>query len=562
MKWLVLLLLLTSNVLAENDTATSTNILPNAGTESSSMDNFNLDGVQSGTTGNLTNNSTHNGFTITCPVEVNNACGRAFNGELEASYQMKVAADGTLIGIDGIESNTTYTTTQKKLDGGIHLNSLISMQNCEWGGSATPCGRSNGAQDTYKLHIKIKDAAGNTLANMTTIRMDDSGYYSNSVQNLDNLVYNGTGAASYEWYWEGFDGSLSTTTSTLGPNLLGAELRLDFPIEDHEALSEQEIEDINDALDTVDLTENEIYDIISGLESKIEEEFRLTGKLEKGTRLEVSLEENGLTFEIASQETGAIVMESPMVQQTFGSAMETKSIETLKEEIVAMAQEEMPFMEMMEELSPPPAMEEPPQEEEPKPMSAGPMVEEEPSKEEEPNEMQAGPMIQTESPQEEPEETTTEEPIEMAEKENEEPEEKESASNNTTASVVSSKKNIKQKKVQSKKNINAKLEKVMTKIDKEIKNSAKNLQLKNLIKMDVMIGEQLSLAVYENVEFYKPKVIYLNQLDIQDNRKIYADITLAKYTDKDIIGIKQKELQLLDDKKQQLLIELEVLKNG
>ena len=561
MKWLVLLLLLTSNVLAENDTATSTNILPNAGTESSSMDNFNLDGVQSGTTGNLTNNSTHNGFTITCPVEVNNACGRAFNGELEASYQMKVAADGTLIGIDGIESNTTYTTTQKKLDGGIHLNSLISMQNCEWGGSATPCGRSNGAQDTYKLHIKIKDAAGNTLANMTTIRMDDSGYYSNSVQNLDNLVYNGTGAASYEWYWEGFDGSLSTTTSTLGPNLLGAELRLDFPIEDHEALSEQEIEDINDALDTVDLTENEIYDIISGLESKIEEEFRLTGKLEKGTRLEVSLEENGLTFEIASQETGAIVMESPMVQQTFGSAMETKSIETLKEEIVAMAQEEMPFMEMMEELSPPPAMEEPPQEEEPKPMSAGPMVEEEPS-EEKPNEMQAGPIIETESPQEEPEETTTEEPIEMAEKENEEPEEKESASNNTTASVVSSKKNIKQKKVQSKKNINEKLEKVMTKIDKEIKNSAKNLQLKSLIKMDVMIGEQLSLATYENVEFYKPKSIYLDQLNIQDTRKIYADITLAKYTDKDIIGIKQKELQLLDDKKQQLLIELEVLKNG
>ena len=141
-------------------------------------------------------------------------------------------------------------------------------------------------------------------------------------------------------------------------------------------------------------------------------------------------------------------------------------------------------------------------------------------------------------------------------------EEKESTSENTTASVVSSKKNIKQKKVQSKKTINAKLEKVMTKIDKEIKNSSKNLQLKNLIKMDVMIGEQLSLAVYENVEFYKPKVIYLNQLDIQDNRKIYSDITLAKYTDKDIIGIKQKELQLLDDKKQQLLIELEVLKNG
>ena len=40
------------------DTAISTNILPNAGTTSSNMDNFNLDGVQSGSTGFLNNNST------------------------------------------------------------------------------------------------------------------------------------------------------------------------------------------------------------------------------------------------------------------------------------------------------------------------------------------------------------------------------------------------------------------------------------------------------------------------------------------------------------------------
>ena len=557
MKWLILLLLFTSNVLAEDDTATSTNILPNAGTTSSSMDNFNLDGVQSGSTGALTNNSTHNGFTITCETQVNNACGTAFNGELEASYQMKVSAGDTLIGIDGVENNTTYTSTQNKLDGGIQLDSQFSIQNCEDNNSAYTCGQSDGADDSYKLHIKIKDAQGNTLAQMTTTRLEDAGYYGNSRKFDDTLVYNGTGAASYEWYWEGYDGSLNTSSANRGPNLLGAELGLDFPIEDHEALSVQEIEDINEALNTVDLTENEIYDIISGLESKIEEEFRLSGNLEEGTRLEVSIENKEITFEVASRKTGAIVMESPMTSKI----MEEMPIETLKEEIVAMAQEEMPFMEMMEELSPPPAMEEPPQEEEPRPMSAGPMVEEEPS-EEKPNEMQAGPMIQTESPQEEPEETTTEEPIEMAEEKNEEPKEEESTSNNTTTSVVSSKKNIKQKKIQSKKNINEKLEKVMTKIDKEIKNSAKNLQLKNLIKMDVMIGEQLSLATYENVEFYKPKSIYLDQLNIQDTRKIYANITLAKYTDKDIIGIKQKELQLLDDKKQQLLIELEVLKNG
>ena len=63
-----------NTVQAENDTATTTNILPNAGTTSSSRDAFDLDGVNSGT-GNLSNNSTHNGFTITCGTTVGGHCG-------------------------------------------------------------------------------------------------------------------------------------------------------------------------------------------------------------------------------------------------------------------------------------------------------------------------------------------------------------------------------------------------------------------------------------------------------------------------------------------------------
>ena len=568
MKWLILLLLTTS-VLAENDTATSLNILPNAGTTSSNMDQFDLDGVQSGSTGDLTNNSTHNGFTITCPVEVNNACGRAFNGELEASYQMKVGADGTLVGIDGTESGTTYTSTQQKLDGGIQLNSLISMQNCEWAGSATPCGRSNGAQDSYKLHIKIKDAQGNTLADMTTTRLDDSGYNSNSVQNLDNLVYNGTGAASYEWYWEGYDGSLSTTTSTLGPNLLGAELALDFPIEDHEHLSAQEIEDINEALDTVDLTENEIYDIISGLESVIEQEFLASGKLEEENRLEISFEE-GIVIEVASKQTGAIVMEASAAQEMFAPIMEEMPIETLKEEMVAMVQEEMPFMEIMEEVAPGPTMEEPP-EEEPKAMSAGPMIEEETTKEEAPGPTEPGPPMEMtaapkEEKQEEPQEEAVKEESNMIEEKNErekskEPEEKESASETATTSVVSKQNNTKQKKIQSKETVKPKLEKVMAKIDEKIKNPVKNLQLKNLIKIDAMTDQQVSLDSY-NVAFYAPKNIYLDQLNLIDNRLIYADKSLATYIQNDKMEIKARKLMEINSRKQQLLIELEVLKNG
>ena len=564
----VMMLILTTSK-AENDTATSLNILPNAGTASSNMDQFDLDGVQSGSTGNLTNNSTHNGFTITCPTEVQNACGRAFNGELEASYQMKVSADGTLIGIDGTESGTTYTSTQQKLDGGIQLDSQFSVQNCEDNNSSYTCGNAAGADDSYKLHIKIKDAQGNTLADMTTTRLDDAGYYGNSRKFDDTLVYNGTGAASYEWYWEGYDGSLNTSTTTLGPNLLGAELGLDFPIDDHEPLSVQEREDINEALNTTELTENEIYDIISGLESMIEQEFLASGKLEKENRVEISFEE-GIVIEVASKETGAIVMEAPVAQEMFAPVMEEMPIETLKEEMVAMVQEEMPFMEMMEEVAPGPTMEEPP-EEEPKAMSAGPMIEEETTEEEAPGPTEPGPPMEMaqapkEEKQEEPQEEAVKEESNMIEEKNEreeskEPEEKESASEASTTQVVSKQNNTKQKKIQSKETVKPKLEKVMAKIDEKIKNPVKNLQLKNLIKMDAMTDQQVSLDSY-NVAFYAPKNIYLDQLNLIDNRLIYADKSLATYIQNDKIEIKAKKLQEIRLKKQQILLELEALKNG
>ena len=278
-----------NKVQAENDTATTTNILPNAGTTSSSRDAFDLDGVKTGSNVDLTNNGTHNGFTITCTTQINNACGRALSGELEASRDMKVSASGTLIGIDGTESSTTYTSTQKKLDGGIQLNSYFSVQNCEDGNSSHSCGYSSGADDSYNLHVKIKDANGNTLAEMTTNRTDDSGYNANSAKFHDNLVWNGTGAASYEWYWEGLDGSQSTSVLR-GPNLLGAELLMDFPTEDYEVFTTEEIEELNEALGTANLTENEIWDVISGMDAALEEEFALTVNIEEGTRLEISFE--------------------------------------------------------------------------------------------------------------------------------------------------------------------------------------------------------------------------------------------------------------------------------
>ena len=383
---------------------------------------------------------------------------------------MKVAADGTLVDVTGVENGVNYTATQNKLDGGIHLNSYFSVQNCEDGSSSFSCGQSSGADDSYVLHLKIKDANGDTLAEMTTTRLNDAGYNANSAKFEDSLTWNGTGGASYEWYWQGFDGQQSTS-ALRGPNLLGAELLLDFPIDDHEPLTLQERNVINEALNTTELTENEIYDIISGLESIIEEEFFASGNLEEGARVELSIEESGLTFEIASKETGAIVMEAPIAQEMFSPVMEAMPIETLKEEMVAMVQEEeMSFMEVMEELAPPPPpmelMEEMKEETPTMAMKPGPMMEEAP-KEEEPKAMAAGPMLT--APPQEKEETSSKEPATMevasapkeetpkeeesvkeeksvVETKNEEQEtkEKESSSEAPATSVVSKQNNTKQ----------------------------------------------------------------------------------------------------------------------
>jgi len=147
------------------------------------------------------------------------------------------------------------------------------------------------------------------------------------------------------------------------------------------------------------------------------------------------------------------------------------------------------------------------------------------------------------------------------EEESKEPEEKESVSEGPATSIVQKQNNTKQKKVQSKEAVKPKLEKVMAKIDEKIKNPVKNLQLKNILKLDAMTDQQVSLDAY-NVPFYEPKNIYLDQLNIFDNRQIYPNKSLATYIQNDKIDIKARKLQEINSRKQKILMELEVLKNG
>ena len=123
------------------------------------------------------------------------------------------------------------------------------------------------------------------------------------------------------------------------------------------------------------------------------------------------------------------------------------------------------------------------------------------------------------------------------------------------------KKEVKTKVANAKTNKKPKIDKVMAKVDAQIKDHAKNLVIKNIIKLDAMQNDQASLVGYNNAIFYPPKDIYLNQIEIFDNRSIYKNVDLVKYIDNDIMEIKIKKLNEIKYKKRILLLELKELKN-
>jgi outer membrane biosynthesis protein TonB len=164
------------------------------------------------------------------------------------------------------------------------------------------------------------------------------------------------------------------------------------------------------------------------------------------------------------------------------------------------------------------------------------------------------------------EETVEEKPTKMVEATNEEKKEEvkeeKPTSETPKKSAVQTKKLAKQKAIQQKKAIVKNLARIMDKVDSDIKDISKNLAVKNIIKMEAMTSEQASLNMYANIAFYAPKNIYLDQLNIFDNRQIYPNTNLASYTQNDKIEVKAKKLNEINIKKQKLLIELEALKNG
>jgi len=509
------------------------NILPNAGNSVSSYNSGTTPVISDNTSDTtMSNNTTLDGFAITCDTAngQNGGCGAFFNYDkaVEAAHDLKITSIATLVGIDGTgqTSSDTITSTTDKLDNGITLDSTIDMQNCEWSGSAFACGDSTGAADSYTVKVRILDSSDEELAAVTQTRTNDAGYYANSETFTNQLVYTGTGASKYEWSWNGVDGSGSTSThaNQRGPNLLGAKLLMTFDSEDYVTISTES----QTALTSVITTFAELEETFAEAVSVIAEDpVTFSMEIEE----EASFEE---TFSFEEEE----VFEEPVVEESMeeeiyeeAEEVETSFVPTTSEEEEVVSEEEESFEESTME---------PTQEEET-------VAEEEVASEEEEQVEEESTEVVEETNEEEAEEETQEE---------------ESASETATASTVSSKKSAKQKKVRSKKSLMANMERMMDKVDEDVKDIAKNLALKNIIKIKAMASEQASLDLYKNAIFYKPKDIYLEQLNIFDPRQIYDNVSLASYIKTDKVAIKANALHEINLKKQRLIIELEQLKNG
>jgi len=159
----------------------------------------------------------------------------------------------------------------------------------------------------------------------------------------------------------------------------------------------------------------------------------------------------------------------------------------------------------------------------------------------------------------EEEEIIEEKPTQMAEEPNEK--EEESNSKTTETAKVKNENNTKQKNIQSKETTKTNLVKIMDKVDKDIKDISKNLQIKNIIKLDAMTSDQASLDSYD-IPFYKSENIYMDQIQIQDIRQLYTEVSLNNYISNDPVVIMENKLRDIETKKQLLIIELEALKNG
>ena len=493
MRFIVLinLLIMLIHTTGLTETATTGNLLPNAGTGQTSVqhDNSTVDGINSST-----------GFTLNNITDYSSS----YN-ELEANGTGTVSATGSLLNITTEkETGGQFTTTADSLDGGVTLTSKTEVQNCEWTGSAYQCGQATSGQDSYSTTVTILDENDQELATVTQNRNKDSGYYNNTHTYTDTITHTGEGARKWEWEWTGIDGDSPNSTSPVGPNLLGAELKA--------TLLDIFYSPIPPAIKT---EMNEVFEDIG-------EEFEEIQQIVE----EFFFEEEKIEMKEEFKEPPMVVMQE---EEKFEEEPIFEEFVMVKEE----KEEKPPVMQMVQ------------------------MMKEEENEEEE----EVFEMIETFTEEEEKpkEEKTTSELLQEGFKEEQENEEEEPDSETTETADATEEDGGEQKEVQQKETKTVGLTEVLDKIDEQVKDIDKNLQLKNLVKLKVMSSNNL-LDAY-NIPFYEPRIIYEDQINIQDNRQIYP-IDLVEYKQNDPIFKQKQKINSILQERQNLIKELQVLQNG
>ena len=567
---LTLTTLVSVNSLAE--TATSGNLLPNAGDgrNNTQHSNSTIDGLDSAS-----------GFTLNGIQDFTSQ----YN-ELEAKGTGTVSASGSLVGITTTkETGGSFTTTTDSLDGGVTLNSTTEVQNCEWSGSSYQCGNAQSGRDSFSTTVKILDENNNVLAITTMNRNNDAGYNNNTFTYTDTVTSTITGSRKWDWQWEGVDGNNPNTTNNDGPNLLGASLNATLLNIDYSPISEETEEQLEDTNEQLELAQDELENLLENME---EVNFEALQELQFETPILQEIEIEEIQFEelaIAFEETfKEILIEENLIEE-FETALIEENIteEEFFEEVGNIMEEEF------EELMPTATV-----------MKEEEIIEMEVKEEEITNEEVATEEIEEEKPQEEKlneevkEETTetesnantetntktedtSEESMENEQEgepsseestmdEDTETEGSETETNNEEAVDDEATSNDRQENDEID-SVNVKVKRIIEKLEKTLKDVNDQVKAVQFVTLKGIQADGADLTSYSTIKLKDSVKLndgnpdFFNQLNIEQEQ-IYNNVNLNAYSNNDPITIKREKLQQIDIEKQRLIYEIQNLKKG
>jgi len=560
--------------------ATTGNLLPNAGDGQSSFqntqDSHTPDKVGSGS-----------GFTIDSGIQ-------AFQNELEAKGTGNVTANGSLVGITTEKENGgQFNITADSLDGGVSLNSLTEVQNCEWLGSTSRCGSATAGADSYKTILKILDDNNNVLATTSITRNNDAGYGVNSYTYSDTIAHNGTGARKWDWQWQGIDGNNTSATASVGPNLLGASLTATLADINFQQLTEEQSTNISSANTQIEESQTALTEVFKDVQQfKPEVNIEIAPRIE---RQEVKIEEfKAPAIEMKKLETMVIeqfkqiIVKENLVQE-FNTALVEENIteEQFFEEVGNMMKEEL-------NVVPEPKVKEPKMEEnnvvakksnlEEETIKEEPKVKGEPKVENEPKKEESNASNSTEPKPETTKENETSSENEPEESENTEEKSNESSMDEDTETEGEETKKTNEEKLDADEtgttkkadvdsgdeksiasSISAKVEKIIKKLENTLMTVDQKVKAVQFITLRAMSDEAPDMSSYKNQSFYSStqlpdgNVDFFNQLNIEQTQ-IYTGVTLAKYTDNDPLTSQRVELDRIKTEETRLQIELKQLR--